>query len=253
MYKQFNANITVFIFIFMISGCSWNSRIGNKDFYYRETILLKANNHAGLIALYRDKLKQKEDDAIRLKLANAYYLTGDTKSSLYYLQPIAHKDDESIYILQAKNLINKDDNIGAKEVINKLLAISPNNAEAYNLIGIVFANSGEISNSETAFEKSRALFIPDEIAMNNLAVAAMFDDRYSDAIRILLPDYLAGKRNPLMLHNLVFSLIQLGDKQYAKKIIIAEKMAKDPDELILALSQVDNLSQQKLPTRDYDE
>ncbi|HEB5885818.1 TPA: tight adherance operon protein [Yersinia enterocolitica] len=178
---------------------------------------------------------------MRLKLANAYYLTGDSKSSLYYLQPISHKENASIYMLQAKNLINNNNNDGAKIVVSKLLAISPNNAEAHNLNGIILANEGEIHKSEIAIEKSRALFISDEIAMNNLAVVAMLDDRYTDAVRILLPDYLAGKRGRLMLHNLVFSLVQLGDIQYAKKIIIAEKMSDNPDQLVLALSQVASL------------
>ncbi|EKN6333658.1 tight adherance operon protein, partial [Yersinia enterocolitica] len=217
-----------------------------KEFYYRESILLKANNHAGLITLYRNKLKVKEDESIRLKLANAYYLTGDSKSSLYYLQPISHKENASIYMLQAKNLINNNNNDGAKIVVSKLLAISPNNAEAHNLNGIILANEGEIHKSEIAIEKSRALFISDEIAMNNLAVVAMLDDRYTDAVRILLPDYLAGKRGRLMLHNLVFSLVQLGDIQYAKKIIVAEKMSDNPDQLVLALSQVASLRPENL-------
>lgn len=246
MYEQCKKNITISLFILMISGCSSNSGMSNKEFLYRESILLKANNHAGLVTLYREKLKQKEDDAIRLKLANTYYLTGDTKSSLYYLQPMINKPSESIYILQVKNLINNNDSDNAITVINKLLAISPNNAEAHNLHGIVLANSGEVRKSEVAIEKSRSLFIPEETAMNNLAVVAMLDNRYSDAARILLPDYLAGKKNSLMLHNLVFSLVQLGDTTYAKKIIIAEKMAKDPDELILALSQVQSLQQERL-------
>ncbi|CND10272.1 tetratricopeptide repeat protein [Yersinia intermedia] len=246
MYEQCKKNITISLFILMISGCSSNSGMSNKEFLYRESIFLKANNHAGLVTLYREKLKQKEDDAIRLKLANTYYLTGDTKSSLYYLQPMINKPSESIYILQAKNLINNNDSDNAITVINKLLAISPNNAEAHNLHGIVLANSGEVRKSEVAIEKSRSLFIPEETAMNNLAVVAMLDNRYSDAARILLPDYLAGKKNSLMLHNLVFSLVQLGDTTYAKKIIIAEKMAKDPDELILALSQVQSLQQERL-------
>ncbi|WP_342080070.1 tight adherance operon protein, partial [Yersinia enterocolitica] len=187
-----------------------------------------------------------EDESIRLKLANAYYLTGDSKSSLYYLQPISHKENASIYMLQAKNLINNNNNDEAKIVVSKLLAISPNNAEAHNLNGIILANEGEIHKSEIAIEKSRALFISDEIAMNNLAVVAMLDDRYTDAVRILLPDYLAGKRGRLMLHNLVFSLVQLGDIQYAKKIIVAEKMSDNPDQLVLALSQVASLRPESL-------
>ncbi|CNI47199.1 TPA: hypothetical protein PXP67_004055 [Yersinia enterocolitica] len=152
-------------------------------------------------------------------------------------------------MLQTKNLISNNDNATAKIVVNKLLAISPDNAEAHNLNGIILANDGEINKAEAAIEKSRSLFISDEIAMNNLAVTAMLDDRYSDAVRILLPDYLAGKRGSLMLHNLVFSLVQLGDTQYAKKIIVAEKMAENPDQLILALSQVTNLRQERLPER----
>ncbi|CNH46283.1 tetratricopeptide repeat protein [Yersinia pekkanenii] len=246
MYKQFNTTIAVSLFIFMISGCSWNNGMSNKEFSYRESILLKANNHTGLITLYRNKLKQQEDDTIRLKLANAYYLSGDSKSSLYYLQPIIHKPNNDIYILQAKNLINNNDNIGAIKAINKSLSLSPNNAEAHNLNGIALANNGEIHKAKLAIEQSRSLFISDETAMNNIAVVAMLDDRYIDSVRILLPNYLAGKRNPLMLHNLVFSLIQMGDAAYAKKIIIAEKMTKDPDELVLALSQVGNLRQENI-------
>ncbi|EMX2866204.1 tetratricopeptide repeat protein [Yersinia enterocolitica] len=245
MNKKLNTIIIFLIFTFILSGCS-NNNISNKEFYYRESILLKANNHAGLITLYRNKLKVKEDESIRLKLANAYYLTGDSKSSLYYLQPISHKENASIYMLQAKNLINNNNNDGAKIVVSKLLAISPNNAEAHNLNGIILANEGEIHKSEIAIEKSRALFISDEIAMNNLAVVAMLDDRYTDAVRILLPDYLAGKRGRLMLHNLVFSLVQLGDIQYAKKIIVAEKMSDNPDQLVLALSQVASLHPENL-------
>ncbi|EOB3110978.1 tight adherance operon protein [Yersinia enterocolitica] len=245
MNKKLNTIIIFLIFTFILSGCS-NNNVSNKEFYYRESILLKANNHAGLITLYRNKLKVKEDESIRLKLANAYYLTGDSKSSLYYLQPISHKENASIYMLQAKNLINNNNNDGAKIVVSKLLAISPNNAEAHNLNGIILANEGEIHKSEIAIEKSRALFISDEIAMNNLAVVAMLDDRYTNAVRILLPDYLAGKRGRLMLHNLVFSLVQLGDIQYAKKIIVAEKMSDNPDQLVLALSQVASLRPENL-------
>ncbi|HEN3623272.1 TPA: tetratricopeptide repeat protein [Yersinia enterocolitica] len=249
MSKKISITITALLFTVVLSGCSTNNSISSKEFYYRESILLKANNYPGLITLYRDKLKSKEDDSVRLKLANAYYLTGDIKSSLYYLRPISHKENASIYMLQTKNLISNNDNAAAKIVVNKLLAISPDNAEAHNLNGIILANDGEINKAEAAIEKSRSLFISDEIAMNNLAVTAMLDDRYSDAVRILLPDYLAGKRGNLMLHNLVFSLVQLGDAQYAKKIIVAEKMAENPDQLILALSQVTNLRQARRPER----
>ncbi|CNK44866.1 putative tight adherance operon protein [Yersinia mollaretii] len=246
MCKTIKMAITVTLFTALLSGCASNNGMSKGQLSHRENILLKANNYGGLISLYRNELKIKEDDSIRLKLANAYYLAGDSKSSLYYLQPIVNKENESFYLLQAKNLINNNDTVAAQLAVKKLLAISPNNAEAHNLNGITLANSGETHKAEAAFEKSRALFISDETAMNNLAVVAMLDDRYTDAVRILLPGYLAGKRNHLMVHNLVFSLIQLGDIQYAKKIIVAEKITENPDELVSALSQVSQLSQEQL-------
>lgn len=246
MYKKTNKFIIFTIFTLLLNGCSWKDNMSQKDFYYRENILTKANNYGGLINLYRNKLKVKEDDSIRLKLANAYYLAGDTHSSLYYLGPIAHKRNEYIYLLLAKNLINNNDNVGAKVAVDKLLAMSPSNAEGHNINGIILANNGDLNKAEKAIEKSRHLFISDETAMNNLAVIAILDERYRDAVRILLPDYLAGKRGSLMLHNLIFSLVKLKDKKYAKKIIIAEKITRKPDELILALSQVSTPYQDKL-------
>ncbi|HHL2499863.1 TPA: tetratricopeptide repeat protein [Yersinia enterocolitica] len=248
MYKNINPTIIILASTLLINGCSWNGNMSEKEFSYRESILTKAKNHGGLITLYRNKLKIKENDTIRLKLANAYYLAGDTESSLYFLKPIVHKKDEAIYLLLAKNLINNNDDAAARIAIDKLLAMSQKNAEAHNIKGIILANNGEITMAEKYINQSRNLFISDETAMNNLAVIAMLDKRYTEAVRILLPDYLAGKRGSFMLHNLVFSLVKIDDKKYAKKIILAEKMAKDPDELILALSQINAPDKDQFPS-----
>lgn len=245
MFKKIKSTMAISAFILLVNGCSSHT-ISQKEYVYRESILLKANNYGGLITLYRDKLKIKEEDSVRLKLANAYYLSGDSKSSLYYLQSVADKKSGSYYLLQAKNLINQNEAVAAKIAVKQLLDISPNNAEAHNLNGIILANNGETQKAAAAFERSRALFISDQTAINNLAVVAMLDVRYADAVRMLLPDYLAGNKNPLILHNLIFSLIQLGDTEYAKKIIIAEKISTDSDELLLALSQVIHLPQSTL-------
>lgn len=249
MYKNISSIVIISIITLLINGCSWNGNMSEKEFSYRESILTKAKNYSGLITLYRNKLKIKEDDALRLKLSHAYYLAGDTESSLYFLEPISHKDNESVYLLQAKNFINNNNDSAARIAIDKLLAMSPKNSEAHNMKGIIFANNGELNKAEKSINKSRDLFISDEIAMNNLAVVAILDKRYTEAVRILLPDYLAGKRDTFMLHNLVFSLVKIDDAKYAKKIILAEKMAKDPDELILALSQINTLYKDRLTTK----
>lgn len=180
-----------------------------------------------------------------MKLANAYYLSGDSHSSLYYLQPISHKPNVSIYLLQIKNLINEGDNSGATTVLHRLLSIAPHNPEAHNLKGIILANRGDTAGARTAIVQSQALFIQEDIARNNIAVISMLDNRYEDAVKILLPDYLSGKRNNLILHNLVFALIKMGDTRYAKNIIEAERLSDNADELVLALSQVDSFPQEQ--------
>lgn len=91
MFKKINITIVFLFLIMLVNGCSWNKKMDKKEFTHRETILTKAKNYGGLITLYRNELKIEENDDIRLKLATAYYQSGDTKSSLYYLQPIVHK------------------------------------------------------------------------------------------------------------------------------------------------------------------
>lgn len=90
MFKAIKSAMAISIFIFLINGCTSNT-ISKKEFSYRESLLVKANNYGGLINLYREKLKIREDDTVRIKLANAYYLAGDSKSSLYYLQSVSDK------------------------------------------------------------------------------------------------------------------------------------------------------------------
>ncbi|WP_016607239.1 hypothetical protein, partial [Yersinia pestis] len=113
------------------------------------------------------------------------------------------------------------------------------------LKGIILANRGDTAGARTAIVQSQALFIQEDIARNNIAVISMLDNRYEDAVKILLPDYLSGKRNNLILHNLVFALIKMGDTRYAKNIIEAERLSDNADELVLALSQVDSFPQEQ--------
>ncbi|WP_261373935.1 tetratricopeptide repeat protein, partial [Yersinia similis] len=155
-----------------------------------------------------------------------------------------------IYLLQIKNLINKGDNSGATTVLHRLLSIAPHNPEAHNLKGIILANSGDTAGAHNAIIQSQALFIQEDIARNNIAVISMLEKRYKDAVKILLPDYLSGKRNSLILHNLVFALIKIGDTRYAKNIIEAERLSDNADELVLALSQVDSLPQEQSVIRE---
>ncbi|MCE9909059.1 tetratricopeptide repeat protein [Hafnia paralvei] len=222
----------------LLSGCIQRVPSSTSDMNYREDILLKAKNYNGLINLYRSWLKQKEDPAVRLKLARYYYQSGDYKSSLYFMQPLFKTPDLNVYTLQAQNMIALGDYPQAIRVAEKMLQREPQSAEAYNLKGVAQAQSGKLMEGLQSIEKARSLFIADDVAINNMAMVAVLDHRYQDAVSLLLPQYLRGRKQSQLLHNLVLSLVKVGDRRYARDIIINEGLSERSDELIDALAMI---------------
>ncbi|AKJ41126.1 tetratricopeptide repeat protein [Pragia fontium] len=241
MSKLTSLSFTLAI-VLLLGGCGSMQRLDETSLGYKEDILLSAKNYNGLIDLYRSWLKQKDDPKIRYKLANYYYLVGDSKSSMYYLQPLMEKPDDAIYLLQTKNLIALKEYDKAIRVTDMLLQRNPQSADAYNLKGVAYAESGRLTDAKTAIERSRELFIADDVAINNLAMISIIDNRYDDSVRLLLPQYLRGRKGDQLLHNLVFSLVKVGDVRYARDIIEAEKLSDNPDNIIEALNRVDNVT-----------
>lgn len=222
----------------LLSGCVQRTPTSTSDMNYQEDILLKAKNYNGLINLYRSWLKKKEDPAARLKLARYYYQSGDYKSSIYFMQPLFKTPDLNVYTLQAQNMIALGDYPQAIRVAEKMLQREPQSAEAYNLKGIALAQSGKLTEGYAAIEKSRSLFIADDVAINNMAMIAILDHRYQDAVSLLLPQYLRGRKQSQLLHNLVLSLVKVGDRRYARDIIQNESLSEKSDELIDALAMI---------------
>ncbi|KKI47871.1 tetratricopeptide repeat protein [Obesumbacterium proteus] len=222
----------------LLSGCVQRTPTSTSDMNYQEDILLKAKNYNGLINLYRSWLKKKEDPAARLKLARYYYQSGDYKSSIYFMQPLFKTPDLNVYTLQAQNMIALGDYPQAIRVTEKMLQREPQSAEAYNLKGIALAQSGKLTEGYAAIEKSRSLFIADDVAINNMAMIAILDHRYQDAVSLLLPQYLRGRKQSQLLHNLVLSLVKVGDRRYARDIIQNESLSEKSDELIDALAMI---------------
>lgn len=231
----------IFFCSLFLASCAMPKPKTNNDLTFQEDILLKAKNYTGLITLYRTWLKEKDDPAVRLKLAGYYYQSVDYKSSLYYLQPLAVKPDLRVYTLQAQNMIALGDLDQAARVADRMLQKDPQSAEAFNLKGIALALSGKLPEGNQAIQKARDMFIADDVALNNLAMIALLDSRYQDAVSLLLPQYLRGRKQPRLLHNLVLALVKVGDMRYARDIIQNEGLSPYPDELLDSLSRVGSL------------
>lgn len=236
--RSFNCHVIIMMLVLSLTSCANRTPDNKIDVAAKEDILLKSKNYSGLINLYRSWLKKKDTPEVRIKLAYYYYQAGDYKSSLYYLQPFNNKPNMRVYSLQAKNMISLGDYKQAIRVTDKMLEKEPANAEAYNLRGVALAMSGKLKESRQEIEKSRALFISDDVAINNLAMLEIINKRYQEAVGLLLPQYLRGRKSPRMLHNLVFSLVKIGDRKYARSIIEKEELSRSPEDLMDALSHI---------------
>lgn len=220
----------------VLAGCSSHHLNTDPENKFQEDILLKANNYSGLISLYRSRLQHHEDPTTRQKLAHYYYMTGDYKSSLYYLKPLYTHPSAEVYTTQARDLIALGKYGEAKTVAAKLIDIAPDNAVGYNLQGVAQSLSGELTQGSQSIQYARTLFLDDATALNNMAMVAILQQRYQDAVSMLMPQYARGTAEPELVHNLVLSLVKIGDRQNARAIIINENLSAHPDELINALA-----------------
>lgn len=223
--------------ILLLAGCQRGIQGENKlDEKQQEYILTKVNNYQGLLKLYREKLSRKEDPTVRFKLAEYYNLVGDFDSSLHYLEPlIENRPDDKIYLLQAKNLSATGQDELALQAITSALKFNAKNGDAYNMLGVLQAQKGEFNAAYQSFNTARALFVPEEQVVNNLAMLMILQENYTQAYSYLMPLYLRGHSTPSIMHNLVFVLVKMNKYEEADNLIRANGLSENPEQLITEL------------------
>ncbi|WP_150539627.1 tetratricopeptide repeat protein [Actinobacillus vicugnae] len=239
---------TIFVstVLFSLSACSslTTSSATAPNLEQQEKLYQDTKNYSALISLYREQLKVNQDPKLQYNLAKSYYLAGDSKSSLLYLEPLRFSQlafNDDIELLYIRNQIQIGDYHEAYLVASDLIALSPKNSEAYNLRGICSAQLGHLADAEKDLNKSRELFIHDTIAINNLAMLSILNNDYKNAINLLLPQYLNGSTDSRLIHNLVFALVKANDTEYALDIIRKEKLNSSPEDLVNALKKTEKL------------
>ena len=247
LYSSISLKKVIFVcLITMLTACSTNtSKKVAQGFESKEKLYESTKNYNSLISLYRDILKKKEDPMVRYKLANSYYLSGDSKSSLLYLSPLLKGNSElaqKATVLQIKNLIQTKEYNQAISVTDVFIKRIPNNGEVYNLRGIALAQVGRLEEARQNMSQARELFISDVVAINNIAMLSIINGDYHNAVDLLLPQYLKGVKEQRLVHNLVFALVKSGDTKYAKDIIMKERLNTSADALIEALQKTERLS-----------
>ena len=235
----------------LISGCqrsAFDER--SVDHRQKEYLLSKVNNYQGLISLYREKLSQNDNRDTRYRLAELYYQVEDYESSRHYLKPLLDNSrEEKGWLLESKNLLEMGKAEEALAALERVQRLAPESGEAWNLRGVLLAQSGDFPQAEQAFGEARLRFVDDKIVLNNLAMLAIMQENYMAARDYLMPLYARGNISQKMLHNLVFVLVKLQDFQGAEEILRQEKMVDDRDGLLESLARIKPRSQQQLSIR----
>jgi tight adherence protein D len=242
----------------ILSGCQNNSLKARKDEEQKIYILENTRNYGGLVEIYRDRLKQQDSEETRLKLANLYYVMGNYNSSIFYLKPIVNSSKlPKVALLYAKNLMNKANPnndkepatressqfesrkltekqqlLQARRYVEKAITLDKNDGEAYNVLGIIQVRLQQLDNAELSFNKARSLFYDDIKVLNNLGMIAILQKDYRKAYDYLIQLYSNGNRESVLINNLFFSVVKLGDYHLARKLCIEHKLSDMPDILI---------------------
>lgn len=231
--------IIVIIIGIVFLGCSSK----NPDFFgdevYREKVLISAKNYKDLIKMYKEKLEKKDTPEIRIKLAQYYYEVQDYNSVFYYLQPLTEtKKSTQALLLYAKALESLGKYKEALKKLNELTLLNKNISEAYNLKGIIYSSQKNFDLAKQNFLKAKELFLSDSIINTNLAMMAILQQNYPEAINYLMPLYTRGYKDTKIINNLVFALVKAKKTNLALEIIEKENLSKSPRNFIRNLQKI---------------
>lgn len=246
--------------ITLVSACSSHSsyndvtqsnlNINNPTvFADREKFYQSTKNYQALIELYRARLSEEDqrdetNPALTYRLAQTYFAAKDYNSALTYLAPLLNNKNymEQALLLETKALIKLQRPAQALTVASQLINLYPKNADAYNNRAIAYSQLGKPAKAYIDFISARGHYLNDLVAINNLGMLSLVQGDYQNAVRLLMPEYLNGVRDKVLMHNLVFALVKAGKIEDAKNIIQNNQLSSFPDSLISALKATPRFS-----------
>ena len=212
--------LVVLLVTLTLAGCASSGR--NTTALTEEQFLELSANNARLIELYKSRLRNEESVSTRLKLAKAYLEINDNESTLFTISPLIKKDlggSEAFYLQGVAQY-----NVGQLRQAEKSLQIAINkdddSAKAINMLGVVYAELGNLSGARTQFNQAREMMYDDLAIKNNLALLDMLEGKYQDAAVRLMPIYLKNpkKADPQLKANLAIILSKMGSFETLRRV-----------------------------------
>ncbi|MEZ9292344.1 tetratricopeptide repeat protein [Vibrio lentus] len=234
----------------VLAGCAGTQKFDGD--IAQESMLMKTENHAGLIEFYKAKLKEKEDVSNREKLAQAYLDYGDPDSALFTISPLTKRvtdkeavkkksdsstwknlvDGEPVWTSWANKKVhlnwlliqaNSETALGKREAALssalQAFQLDKKNAEVANLIGVIYAAGGNIYEARHYFYIARENLYDDLKVKNNLALLFILEGKYDRAVDMLLPLYANGQADQQVESNLIIAMVKKNDLDLMRRVL----------------------------------
>ncbi|MGF1769716.1 AMIN domain-containing protein [Enterovibrio makurazakiensis] len=230
--------------ILALSACSSSNVLEEYAGEKGDQLLLQTGNYTSLVKRYQEQLKKSPSPTLRYKLANALYLSGDPEAAQFQLALIPYDaiKDTELEMLRANVLYDLDRLNAAEQHVNTALRIYDNNAEAYNLKGLLLAQRGELNKAKQAFDRARLYGFDDDIVKNNLAMVAMLKGDFNWAADILLPLVKNGRSDSIVEANLLLALAKSGRSREFSQLLASQESRETINERYTSFNNVEALS-----------
>lgn len=214
--------LTLFIATTLLGGCASSGSNYSTSSDNNERFLELSSNSSRLIELYKERLRNNDNVATRLKLAKAYLEAGDNESCLFTLAPLIRNGAEGgeAFYLQGVAQYNIGRLRQAETSLQIAINQDRNSAKTINMLGVVYAELGNLVGARQQFNQAREMMYDDLVIKNNLALVDMLEGKYQDAVVLLMPIYLNNpdQADPQLKANLAILLSKLGSFDTLRRV-----------------------------------
>ena len=188
----------------------------------REIDLIATQNYQGLAHYYSAQLStHPDDDALMMKLTDAYFHSNDIESALFYTRHLragGYASNEFL-LLAGKVYMAGDENQAALAAFQQAQQQGYQGADMNISLGVLYASLAQFDNAIAQFNQARMKGYDDVSVKNNIGVVYIAQHHYQQAISMLTPLYKAAPSHPRVRINLAVALIKTQDYATARQLL----------------------------------
>lgn len=228
--------------VLLLSACSSRQYSESSLTQSKIDIYEQTQNYVALSDLYKAELKKEDSEETREALAATLLNLEDPESALFYLKPNIENDANfQTYYLQASALGDLGKYPQAIKAALLSLEENPDNAEAENLLGILYGHEYQYEKSRRYFQKAQLHFYDSNTIANNLAVLDIAEGNYKRAAQRLLPVYRSGQADEQVMANLILSMAKEQNLEFIQAVLGDKHTKKEIERIYQSLQRFNSL------------